>query len=162
MSTAGWYSVGRAFAFVYAAGWFAGTWIFTLVSFAIISPQPPDAADRVAHYAYERAVYPQLYLAVVCIVVAMLCFIGLGLVLRHFFAEDGPRQQLMAAAFAAAGMFGSLWLFLTLGLLSGIVVGRFSRPLPFQGRGHGFESLAGLLPLILHTSCTSSHFKGGS
>src|SRR3982074_871749 len=96
VSTAGWYSVTRALAFVYGAGWFAGTWIFTLVSFGVISPQPPDAADRVAHYAYERAVYPQLYLAVVCIVVAMLCFIGLGLVLRHFFAEDGPRQQLMA------------------------------------------------------------------
>ena len=73
VSTARWYSIGRLLAFVYAAGWFAGTWIFTLVSFAIISPQPPDAADRAAHYAYERAVYPQLYLAVVCIVLAMLC-----------------------------------------------------------------------------------------
>ena len=121
MSTARWYSIGRLLAVVYAAGWFAGTWIFTLVSFAIISPQPPDAADRVAHYAYERAVYPQLYLAVVCIVLAMLCFIGLGLVLRHFFPHDGPRQQLMAAAFATAGMFGSLWLFLTLGLLQAVV-----------------------------------------
>ena len=121
MSTARWYSIGRLLAFVYAAGWFAGTWIFTLVSFAIISPQPPDAADRAAHYAYERAVYPQLYLAVVCIVLAMLCFIGLGLVLRHLFPQDGPRPQLMAAAFAAAGMFGSLWLFLTLGLLQAVI-----------------------------------------
>src|SRR5438874_11611564 len=103
----GWYPIGRALALIYAAGWFVGTWIFTLVSFAVISPQPPDAADRVAHYAYERAVYPQLYVAVVCIVIAMLCLIGLGLVLRHSFASDGPRQQLMAAAFAAAGMFGS-------------------------------------------------------
>src|SRR5438128_1777190 len=117
----GWYPIGRALAFIYAAGWFVGTWIFTLVSFAIIAPEPPDSADRVAHYAYERAVYPQLYLAVVCIVLAMLCFIGLGLVLRHFFPHDGPRQQLMAAAFAAAGMFGSLWLFLTLGLLQAVV-----------------------------------------
>src|SRR5438309_1592315 len=121
VSTARWYSIGRLLAVVYAAGWFAGTWIFTLVSFAVISPQPPDAADRVAHYAYERAVYPQLYVAVVCIVIAMLCLIGLGLVLRHSFASDGPRQQLMAAAFAAAGMFGSLWLFLTLGLLQAVV-----------------------------------------
>lgn len=119
--TVRWYSIGRLLAIVYAAGWFAGTWIFTLVSFAIISPQPPDAADRVAHYAYERAVYPELYLAVVCIVLAMLCFIGLGLVLRHAFAQAGPRQQLMAAAFAGAGMFGSLWLFLTLGLLQAVV-----------------------------------------
>jgi len=121
VSTARWYSIGRLLAVVYAAGWFAGTWIFTLVSFAVISPQPPDAADRVAHYAYERAVYPQLYVAVVCIVMAMFCLIGLGLVLRHFVASDGPRQQLMAAAFAAAGMFGSLWLFLTLGLLQAVV-----------------------------------------
>jgi hypothetical protein len=121
MSIARWYSIGRLLAIVYGAGWFAGTWIFTLVSFAIIAPQPPDAADRVAHYAYERAVYPQLYVAVVCIVLAMLCLIGLGLVLRHFFAPDGPRQQLMAAAFAAAGMFGSLWLFLTLGLMQAVV-----------------------------------------
>src|SRR5713226_9299812 len=121
MTSASWYSIGRALALLFAAGWFAGICIFTLVSFAIISPQPPDAADRVAHYAYERAVYPQLYVAVVCIVTAMLCFIGLGLVLRHFFATDGPRQQLMAAAFAAAGMFGSLWLFLTLGLLQAVV-----------------------------------------
>jgi hypothetical protein len=123
VSTARWYSIGRLLAVVYAAGWFTGTWIFTLVSFAIISPQPPDATDRVAHYAYERAVYPQLYVAVVCIVMAMLCLIGLGLVLRHSFAPDGPRQQLMAAAFAAAGMFGSLWLFLTLGLLQAVVYG---------------------------------------
>src|SRR5207248_2248665 len=43
----GWYPIGRALAFIYAAGWFVGTWVFTLVSFAIISPQPPDAADRV-------------------------------------------------------------------------------------------------------------------
>ena len=81
VSTARWYSIGRLLAVVYAVGWFAGTWIFTLVSFAVISPQPPDAADRVAHYAYERAVYPQLYVAVVCIVMAMFCLIGLGLVL---------------------------------------------------------------------------------
>src|SRR5947209_10482161 len=121
MSRASWYSIGRALGLLFAAGWFAGIWIFTLVSFAIISPQPPDAADRVAHYAYERAVYPQLYLAVVCIVLAMLCFIGLGLILRHFIPHDGPRQQLMVAAFAAAGMFGSLWLFLTLGLLQAVV-----------------------------------------
>src|SRR2546429_2055165 len=120
MSRASWYSIGRALGLLFATGWFAGTWIFTLVSFAIISPRPPDAADRVAHYAYERAVYPQLYLAVVCIVLAMLCFIGLGLVLRHFFLHDGPRQQLMAAAFAAAGVFGSLWLFLTFGLLQAV------------------------------------------
>src|SRR5438094_7417083 len=121
MSRASWYSIGRALGLLFATGWFAGTWIFTLVSFAIISPRPPDAADRVAHNAYERAVYPQLYLAVVCIVMAMFCLIGLGLVLRNFFASDGPRQQLMAAAFAAAGMFGSLWLFLTLGLLQAVV-----------------------------------------
>src|SRR2546428_13976660 len=124
VSTARWYSIGRLLAFVYAAGWFAGTWIFTVVSFAIISPQSPDPADRAAHYAYERAVYPQLYLAVVCIVLAMLCFIGLGLVLRHFFAQDGPRQQLMAAAFAAAGVVGSLLLFLAVGLLQAGVFGR--------------------------------------
>src|SRR5438309_7495745 len=121
MSNASWYSIGRSLALLFAAGWFSGIWIFTLVSFAIISPRPPDAADRVAHYAYERAVYPQLYVAVVCIVIAMLCLIGLGLVLRHSFASDGPRQQLMAAAFAAAGVFGSLWLFLTLGLLQAVV-----------------------------------------
>src|SRR6202158_1186858 len=119
--SAGWYSIGRAFAFVYAAGWFAGTWIFTLVSFAIISPQSPDPADRVAHYAYERAVYPQLYVAVVCIVIAMLCLIGLGLVLRNSLGPDGARQQLIAAAFGAAGLFGALWLFLTLGLLQAVV-----------------------------------------
>ncbi|MDQ6720602.1 MAG: hypothetical protein M3003_07385 [Candidatus Dormibacteraeota bacterium] len=121
MSSAGWYSIGRTFAFVYAAGWFAGTWIFTLVSFAIISPPPPDAADRVAHYAYERAVYPQLYVAVVCLVAAMLCLIGLGIVLRHSLGPDGARQQLMAAGFGAAGLFGVLWLFLTLGLLQAVV-----------------------------------------
>src|SRR5438270_12620300 len=48
-----WNSIGRLLALLYAAGWFAGTWIFTLVGFAIIAPSPPDAADRVAHYAYE-------------------------------------------------------------------------------------------------------------
>ena len=117
----GWYPIGRALAFIYAAGWFVGTWVFTLVSFAIISPQPPDAADRVAHYAYERAVYPQFYAAVVCITLAMLCLIGLGLVLRQSLAPDGPYQQLMTVAFAAAGLFGSLWLFLTLGLLQAVV-----------------------------------------
>src|ERR1700694_3063503 len=117
MSSAGWYSIGRTFAFVYAAGWFAGTWIFTLVSFAIISPRPPDAADRVAHYAYERAIYPQLYVAVLCFVVAMLCLVGLGLVLRHSLGPDGARQQLMAAGFGAAGLFGALWVLLTLGVL---------------------------------------------
>jgi len=121
VSSAGWSSIGRTLAFVYAAGWFAGTWIFTLVSFAIIAPQPPDAADRVAHYAYERAVYPQLYVAVVCIAVAMLSLIGLGLVLRHSLGRDGARQQLMAAAFAAAGLFGAIWLFLTIGLLQAVV-----------------------------------------
>ncbi len=121
MSSASWYSIGRALALLFAAGWFAGIWIFTLVSFAIISPRPPDAADRVAHYAYERAVYPQLYLAVVCIVIAMFCLIGLGLVLRHSLGPDGARQQLMAAAFGAAGLFGALWLFLTLGLLQAVV-----------------------------------------
>lgn len=119
--SAGWYSIGRVLAFVYAAGWFAGTWIFTLVSFAVISPQSPDPADRVAHYAYERAVYPQLYVAVVCIVIAMLCLIGIGLVLRHSFGPDGARQQLIAAAFGAAGVFGALWLFLTIGLLQAVV-----------------------------------------
>jgi hypothetical protein len=41
MSSAKWYPIGRALAFVYAAGGFAGTWIFTLVSFALISPRPP-------------------------------------------------------------------------------------------------------------------------
>src|SRR6202158_5926156 len=102
--SAGWYSIGRAFAFVYAAGWFAGTWIFTLVSFAIISPQSPDPVDRVAHYAYERAVYPQLYVAVVCIVIAMLCVIRLGLVLRNSLGPDGAGQQLIAGAFRAAGL----------------------------------------------------------
>jgi len=121
VSSAGWSSIGRTLAFVYAAGWFTGTWIFTLVSFAIIAPQPPDAADRVAHYAYERAVYPQLYVAVVCIAVAMLSLIGLGLVLRHSLGRDGARQQLMAAAFAAAGLFGAIWLFLTIGLLQAVV-----------------------------------------
>lgn len=121
MSSAGWYTFGRALAFVFAAGWFVGTWIFTLVSFAIISPRSPDAADRVAHYAYERAVYPQLYVAVVCIAIAMLCLIGLGLVLRHLLGPDGARQQLMAAGFGAAGLFGALWLFLTLGLLQAVV-----------------------------------------
>src|SRR5438105_3573900 len=104
-STARWYFLGRALAFVYAAGWFAGTWIFTLVGFAIIAPQPPDAADRVAHYAYERAVYPQLYVAVLCIATASLCLIGLGLVLRDSLGPDGARQQLMAAEFGAAGLF---------------------------------------------------------
>src|SRR5437879_9327121 len=121
MSNANWYSIGRSLALLFAAGWFAGIWIFTLVSFAIISPRPPDAADRVAHYAYERAVYPQLYAAVICIVIAMLCLIGLGLVLRHSLGPDGARQQLMAAAFGAAGLFGALWLFLTLGLLQAVV-----------------------------------------
>lgn len=116
-----WYSIGRAFAFVYAAGWFAGTWIFTLVGFAIIAPQPPDAADRVAHYAYERAVYPQLSIAVVFIAIAMLSLIGLGPVLRHSLGADGARQQLTSAAFGAAGMFGALWLFLTVGLLQAVV-----------------------------------------
>src|SRR5438132_350083 len=116
-----WYPIGRALALIYAAGWFVGTWIFTLVSFAIISPQPPDATDRVAHYAYERAVYPQFYAAVVSLTLAMLCLIGIGLVLRHALAPDGPYQQLMTAAFAAAGLFGSLWLFLTLGLLQAVV-----------------------------------------
>ena len=82
MSSASWYSIGRALALLFAAGWFAGIWIFTLVSFAIISPRPPDAADRVAHYAYERAVYPQLYAAVICIVIAMLCLIGLVISLK--------------------------------------------------------------------------------
>src|SRR6202171_2169212 len=119
--SAGWYSIGRAFAFVYAAGWCAGTWIFTLVSFAIISPRPPDAADRVAHYAYERAIYPQLYVAVLCFVVAMLCLVGLGLVLRHSLGPDGARQQLMAAGFGAAGLFGALWVLMTLGLLQAVV-----------------------------------------
>src|SRR5260370_6442322 len=114
MSSASWYSIGRALALLFAAGWLAGLWIFTLVSFAIISPRPPDAADRVAHYAYERAVYPQLYLAVVCIVIAMFCLIGLGLVLRHSLGPDGARQQLMAAALGAAGPLGALWLVLTL------------------------------------------------
>src|SRR6266852_1464469 len=121
MSSASWDSIGRALALLFAAGWFAGIWIFTLVSFAIISPRPPDAADRVAHYAYERAVYPQLYLAVVCIVIAMFCLIGLGLVLRHALGPDGARPQLMVAAFGAAGLFGALWLFLTLGLLQAVV-----------------------------------------
>src|SRR5438445_6632062 len=116
-----WHSIGRPLAFVYAAGWFAGTWIFTLVSFAIISPPPPDVGDRIAHYAYERTVYPQLYLAVVCFAIAMLCLVGLGLVLRHSLGPDGARQQLMAAAFGAAGLFGALWLFLTLGLLQAVV-----------------------------------------
>src|SRR5260370_22456731 len=123
MSSASWYSIGRALALLFAAGWFAGIWIFTVVSFAIISPRPPGAADRVAHYAYERAVYPQLYLAVVCIVIAMFCLIGLGLVLRHSLGPDGARQQLMAAAFGAAGLFGALWLFLTLGLVQAVVSG---------------------------------------
>ncbi len=91
------------------------------MSFAVISPPPPDAADRVAHYAYERAVYPQLYVAVLCFAMAMLCLIGLGLVLRHLLGPDGPRQQLMAAAFGAAGLFGVLWIFLTLGLLQAVV-----------------------------------------
>jgi hypothetical protein len=91
------------------------------VSFAVISPPPPNAADRVAHYAYERAVYPQLYVAVLCFAIAMLCLIGLGLVLRHLLGPDGPRQQLMAAAFGAAGLFGVLWIFLTLGLLQAVV-----------------------------------------
>src|SRR6266550_7574260 len=104
MSNASWYSIGRSLALLFAAGWFAGIWIFTLVSFAIISPQPPDAADRVAHYAYERAVYPQFYAAVVCITLAMLCLIGLGLVLGQSLAPDGPYQQLMTVAFAAAGL----------------------------------------------------------
>src|SRR5947199_4337320 len=121
MSNANWYSIGRSLALLFAAGWFAGIWIFTLVSFAIISPRPPDAADRVAHYAYERAVYPQFYAAVVCITLAMLCLIGLGLVLRQSLARDRPYQQLMPVAFAAAGLFGSLWLFLTLGLLQAVV-----------------------------------------
>lgn len=121
MNSAGWYSIGRGLAFIYGAGWFAGTWIFTLVSFAIISPSSPDAADRVAHYAYERLVYPQLYVALICIVLAMLCLIGLGLVLRHSLGTDGARQQLMAAAFGLAGLFGALWLFLTLGLLQAVV-----------------------------------------
>src|SRR2546430_15981315 len=120
MSNASWYSIGRSLALLFATGWFAGTWIFTLVSFAIISPRPPDAADRVAHYAYERAVYPQLYLAVVCIVMAMLCLIGLGLVLRHSLGPDGARQQLMAAAFGAAGLFGALWFFLSRCLLQAV------------------------------------------
>src|SRR5881392_3945851 len=117
----GWYPIGRALAFIYAAGWFVGTWVFTLVSFAIISPSPPDATDRVAHYAYERAVYPQLYSAVLCILLAMMCFIGLGLVLRHSLGPDGARQQVMAASFGAAGLFGALWLFMTLGLLQAVV-----------------------------------------
>jgi hypothetical protein len=121
MNDTRWSSFGRAFALVYASGWLAGTWIFTLVGFAVIAPQSPDASDRVAHYAYERAVYPQLYVAVVCIVVAMLSLAGIGLVLRQSLAGDGPRQQLMAAAFAAAGLFGSLWMFLTLGLLQAVV-----------------------------------------
>jgi len=116
-----WHSIGRLLALLYAAGWFAGTWIFTLVSFAIISPSPPQAADRVAHYAYERAVYPQLYVAVLCIVLAMLCLIALGLVLRHSLGPDGARQQMMASGFGAAGLFGALWLFLTLGLLQAVV-----------------------------------------
>src|SRR5438309_11857230 len=116
-----WHSIGRPLAFVYAAGWFAGTWIFTLVSFAIISPPPPDVGDRIAHYAYARTVYPQLYLAVVCFAIAMLCLVGLGLVLRHSLGPDGARQQLMAAAFGAAGLFGAFWLFLTLGLLQAVV-----------------------------------------
>src|SRR5467141_2265467 len=121
MSSARWYSIGRALALLFAAGWFAGIWIFTLVSFAIIPPRPPDAADRVAHYAYERAVYPQLYVAVLCILLAMLCLIGLGIVLRHSLGSDGARQQIMAACFSGAGMFGALWLFLTLGLLQAVV-----------------------------------------
>lgn len=121
MSNAGWYSIGRTLALVFAAGWFAGTWIFTLVSFAIISPRPPDAADRVAHYAYERAVYPQLYVAVLCFALAMLCLIGIGLVLRHLLGPDGARQQFMAAAFGLAGLFGVLWILLTLGLLQAVV-----------------------------------------
>src|SRR5947209_11577531 len=93
-----WYPIGRALALIYAAGWFVGTWIFTLVSFAIISPQPPDAADRVAHYAYERAVYPQFYTAVVCLTLAMLCFVGLGLVLRPSLAPGGPFQPLITVS----------------------------------------------------------------
>src|SRR5260370_22844221 len=121
MSSASWYSIGRALALLFAAGWVAGIWIFTLVSFAIISPPPPDAADRVAHYAYERAVYPQLYIAVLCFVLAMLCLIGLALVLRHELRPDGARQQVMAAAFIAAGLFGALWLFLTVCLLQAVV-----------------------------------------
>jgi hypothetical protein len=121
LSDGHWYSIGRLLAFVYAAGWFAGTWIFTLVSFAIISPTPPDAADRVAHYAYERAVYPQLYVAVLCILLAMLCLVGLGIVLRYSLGPDGARQQVMAACFGGAGLFGALWLFLTLGLLQAVV-----------------------------------------
>jgi hypothetical protein len=66
-------------------------------------------------------VYPQFYAAVVCLTLAMLCLVGLGLVLRQSLAPDGPYQQLMAAAFAGAGLFGSLWLFLTLGLLQAVV-----------------------------------------
>src|SRR5438067_12520834 len=116
MSNANWYSIGRSLALLFAAGWFAGIWIFTLVSFAIISPSPPDATDRVAHYAYERAVYPQLYSAVLCILLAMMCFIGLGLVLRHSLVPDGARQQVMPASFGAAGLFGALWLFMPLAL----------------------------------------------
>ena len=86
-----------------------------------LTTAPGCCRDRVAHYAYERAVYPQLYVAVVCIVVAMLCLIGLGLVLRHSLEPDGARQQLMAAGFGAAGLFGALWLFLTIGLLQAVV-----------------------------------------
>src|SRR5438445_13654038 len=116
MSNANWYSIGRSLALLFAAGWFAGIWIFTLVSFAIISPRPPDAADRVAHYAYERAVYPQLYAAVICIVIAMLCLIGLGLVLIHSLSPDGSRQQLIPAPFRPAALFGALSSLLTLRL----------------------------------------------
>jgi len=112
MSSASWYSIGRALALLFAAGWFAGIWIFTLVSFAIISPRPPDAADRVAHYAYERAVYPQLYLAVVCIVIAMFCLFELRLDLRLSLGLECARKLLMAAAFGAECLFGALWLFL--------------------------------------------------
>jgi hypothetical protein len=120
-SGAAWSSIGRVLAVVFAVGWFAGTWIFTLVGFAVIAPRAPDAADRVAHYAYERAVYPELYLAVVCIALAMFCLIGLGLVLRHLLGPDGARQQFMAASLGIAGLFGAFWLFLTLGLLQAVV-----------------------------------------
>jgi len=102
--TAGSRRAGRWSAWVYAVGALLGGGLVGFASSGI----PPVDLDPGAHYAAVRGVWPELYAAVLVVLVAFLALMPLGLALRDRLGPAGPGSELVSAAFLAAAIVGML------------------------------------------------------
>lgn len=123
----GWRDVGRACAWVAAAGLCGGSLVLALVASHLTTPTPPTLPGAATAgpearleylrelFAYRRAVLPQPLAAQALLLAG---FVGLGLLgrpLRRLLGASGPVGELVVAAFGAGGLLGALGALLSIG-----------------------------------------------